>query len=79
MREFLKRGPDTPLSEAQMSAAPFSGWRGIGVVLTTLFGFGFFNVLIGVFGLLAAIIALVLFISLSTLIFRWAQPERTRS
>jgi hypothetical protein len=52
-----------------MSAAPFSVRRAIGVVLTTLLGFGFFNALIGVFGLSAAITALLLFISLAVLIF----------
>jgi hypothetical protein len=62
-----------------MSAAPFSVWRAIGVVLTTLLGVGFFNALIGVFGLLAAITALLLFISLAILIFLRSRPERTRS
>lgn len=61
-----------------MSAAPFSVWRAILVVLTTLFGFGFFNALIGVFGLSAAITSLLLFISLAVLIFRRAQTERAR-
>jgi predicted membrane metal-binding protein len=75
MREFLDRSADTPLSEAQMSAAPFSIWRAIGVVLTTLLGFGFFNALIGVFGLWAAIIALLLFIFSAVLIFRRPQTE----
>jgi len=79
MREFLDRSADTPLSEAQMSQAPFSIWRAIGVVLTTLLGFGFFNALIGVFGLSAAITALLLFISLAVLIFLRTQPERTQS
>jgi hypothetical protein len=67
------------LGEAQMSAAPFSVWRAIGVGLTTLLGFGFFNALIGVFGLSAAITALLLFISLAVLIFLRTQPERTQS
>ena len=62
-----------------MSAAPFSLLRAIGVVLTTLLGFGFFNALIGVFGLSAAITALLLFIFLAVLIFRRPQPERPQS
>lgn len=67
------------MNEARMSAAQFSLWRAIGVVLTTLFGFVFFNALLGVFGLSAAIIALVLFISLAVLIFLRPQPERPES
>ena len=62
-----------------MSAAPFSVWRAIGVVLATLLGFVFFNALLGVFGLSAAIIALLLFISLAVLIFLRPQPDRTQS
>jgi multidrug transporter EmrE-like cation transporter len=67
------------LSKVQVSAAPFSVWRAIGVVLTTLLGFGFFNALIGVFGLSVAITALLLFISLAVWIFLRPQPERTQS
>jgi multidrug transporter EmrE-like cation transporter len=62
-----------------MSAAPFSVWRAIGVVLTTLLGFVFFNALLGVFGLPAAITALLLFIVVAVLIFLRPQPDRTRS
>jgi hypothetical protein len=62
-----------------MSAAPFSARRAIGVVLATLLGFVFFNALLGVFGLSAAIIALLLFISLAVLIFLRPQPERPQS
>jgi hypothetical protein len=62
-----------------MSAAPSSLWRTIGVLLTTLLGGGFFNALIGVFGLSAAIIALLLFISMAVLIFLRPQLERTKS
>ena len=57
------------LGEAQMSEAPFSARRAIGVILATLLGVVFFNALLGVFGLSAAIIALLLFISLAVLIF----------
>ena len=57
-----------------MSAAPFSARRAIGVVLATLLGFVFFNALLGVFGLSAAIIALLLFISLAVLTFLRPQP-----
>jgi len=67
------------LGEAQMSAAPFSVRRAIGVVFATLLGFGFFNALLGVFGLLVAITALVLFISLAVLIFLRPQSERKQS
>jgi hypothetical protein len=62
-----------------MSAAPFSARRAIGVVLATLLGFGFFNALLGVFGLPAAIIALLLFISLAVFIFLRPQTERKQS
>jgi hypothetical protein len=77
MRELLEGSLDL-LSEGQMSAAAFSAWRAIGVVLTTLLGFAFFNALIGVFGLSAAVIALLLFIALAVLIFRLPQTERAR-
>lgn len=50
----------------------------MGAVLTTLLGVGFFFVIIGVFGLLAAIIGLLLFISLAILILRRPQAEGTR-
>ena len=62
-----------------MSAAPFSVWPAIGVALATLLGVGFFNALLGVFGLPAAIVALLLFIFLAVLIFLRPQPERTQS
>ena len=62
-----------------MSAPPFSAGRAIGVVLATLLGFVFFNALLGVFGLSAAIIALLLFISLAVLIFLRPQTDRTQS
>jgi hypothetical protein len=78
MCEFLEGSRDL-LGEAQMSAAPFSVRRAIGVVLATLLGIGFFNALLGVFGLPAAIIALVLFISLAFLIFLRPQSERPQS
>ena len=58
-----------------MSAAPFSARRAIGVVLATLLGFVFFNALLGVFGLSAAIIALLLFIFSAVVIFRRPQTE----
>jgi hypothetical protein len=62
-----------------MSAAPFSVRHAIGVVLAILLGIGLFNALLGVFGLPAAIIALLLFISLAVLIFLRPQPERPQS
>jgi hypothetical protein len=76
--QMLFGAPDL-LGEAQMSAAPFSARRAIGVVLATLLGFVFFNALLGVFGLSAAIIALLLFISLAVLIFYARSLDRTQS
>jgi hypothetical protein len=76
MRKVVQKTADTALRGAPMSATPFSLWRAIGVALTTLLGFAFFNALIGVFGLSAAVIALLLFIALSVLIFRRPQTER---
>ena len=67
------------LGEAQMSAVPFSARRAIGAVLATLLGLVFFNALLGVFGLSAAIIALLLFISLAVLIFYARSLDRTQS
>jgi hypothetical protein len=61
-----------------MSATPFSLRLATGVVLTTLLGFIFFNALIGVFGLSAAVIALLLFIASAVLIFRRPQTHRAR-
>ena len=77
-RQMLFGAPDL-LGEAQMSAAPFSARRAIGVVLATLLGIGFFNALLGVFGLSAAIIALLLFISLAVLIFYGRSLDKTQS
>jgi hypothetical protein len=67
------------LGEAQMSAVPFSARRAIGAVLATLLGLVFFNALLGVFGLSAAIIALLLFISLAVVIFYARSLDRTQS
>jgi len=76
MREAVQRAAGTALGGAPVSATPFSFWRAMGAALTTLLGFVFFNALIGVFGLSAAVIALLLFIALSVLIFRRPQTER---
>jgi hypothetical protein len=76
MREVVQRAADTALGGPPMSATPFSLWRAMGAALTMLLGFAFFNALIGVFGLSAAVIALLLFIALSVLIFRRPQTER---
>jgi hypothetical protein len=62
-----------------MSATSFSVRHAIGVVLATLLGIGFFNALLGVFGLSAAIIALLLFISLAVLIFYARSLDGTQS
>jgi hypothetical protein len=61
-----------------MSATPSPVSHAIGVVVTTLLGGAFFNALIGVFGLSAAIIALLLFISLAIVILRRPQTGGTR-
>ncbi len=76
MPEAVQRTADTALGGAPVSVAPFSFWRAMGAALTTLLGLAFFNALIGVFGLSAAVIALLLFIALSVLIFRRPQTER---
>lgn len=76
MREAVQRTADKALGGAPVSVTPFSFWRFMGVALTTLLGFAFFNALIGVFGLSAAVIALLLFIASSVLIFRRPQTER---
>jgi hypothetical protein len=75
MREVVQRASDAPLGGALRGVAPFSLGRAIGVALATLLGFTFFNALIGVFGLSAAVIALLLFIALAVLIFRRPQME----
>ena len=78
MREVIQGAEDTPLGGALTSATQFSLRRVMGAALTTLLGFTFFNALIGVFGLSAAVIALLLFIALAVLIFRRPQTERAR-
>ena len=50
-------------------------WHLIGAITVILAGVVFFFAIVGVFGLPAAIIALVLFIALAVLIFRRAQAE----
>ncbi len=76
--ETQEGSPAAPYSEAHMCLTPASASRAMGAVLTTLLGVGFFFVIIGVFGLLAAIIGLLLFISLAILILRRPQAEGTR-
>jgi hypothetical protein len=49
--------------------------RLIGAVIVILLGVAFFFAIVGVFGLPASIIALVLFIALAVLIFQRAQAE----
>jgi hypothetical protein len=51
------------------------GMRAFGAIAVTLVGIGFFFVIVGVFGLSAAIAALVLFIVLAAAIFRRPQAE----
>ena len=76
--EVVQKAGDTPLGGTLTGAPPFSLRRAMGAVLTTLLGFTFFNALIGVFGLSAAVIALLLFIASAVLIFRRPQTERAR-
>ena len=54
-------------------------WHLIGALIATLFGVASFFFIIGVFGLPAAIIALVLFIALALLIFQCPQAEESQS
>ena len=61
-----------------MSATSSRVSRATGVVVTTLLGGVFFNALIGVFGLSAAVIALVLFVSLAIVILRRPQTGGTQ-
>jgi uncharacterized membrane protein len=42
-------------------------------ILATLIGIAFFNLVIGVFGLPAAIVSLVLFVALAVMVFRRPQ------
>ena len=51
--------------------------RGVGAIVTTLIGIAFFNLVIGVFGLSAAIVSLVLFIALAAMIFHCPQAGET--
>jgi uncharacterized membrane protein YuzA (DUF378 family) len=44
-----------------------------GAILATLIGIAFFNLVVGVFGLPAAIISLVLFVALAVMVFRRPQ------
>ena len=68
-----------PLDEwGRMSAAPILALRVVGAIVATLIGIAFFFVIIGVFGLSAAIAALVLFAASAILIFRRPQAEETR-
>jgi hypothetical protein len=46
-----------------------------GAIAVTLIGIGFFFAIVGVFGLPAAIVALVLFIALAAVLFRRPQAE----
>ena len=48
-----------------------------GAILATLIGIAFFNLVIGVFGLPAAIVSLVLFVAVAVMIFRRRQAGET--
>ena len=52
-------------------------WRCGGAIVTALAGIGFFFVIIGVFGLPAAIIGLAVFVALALMIFQRAQAGGT--
>jgi len=56
-----------------------SVWHLIGALIATLFGVASFFFIVGVFGLPASIIALVLFIALALLIFQRPQAEGPQS
>jgi hypothetical protein len=59
-----------------MNATFTSPWRLLGAVCAAALGVAFFFVIIGVFGLPASMIALVLFIALTLAISRRPQTER---
>jgi hypothetical protein len=61
-----------------MSRTTISAMRATGVVIATLLGAVFFFVIIGVFGLSEAIVALLVFVSLALLIFRRPQTKGAR-
>ena len=46
-----------------------------GAIAVTLIGVGFFFAIVGVFGLAAAIVALLVFIALASVLFRRPQAE----
>jgi hypothetical protein len=54
-------------------------WHLIGAIIATVFGVASFFFIVGVFGLPASIIALVLFIALALLIFQCPQAEESQS
>jgi hypothetical protein len=54
-------------------------WHLIGAIIATVFGVASFFFIVGVFGLAASIIALVLFIALALLVFRCPQTEDSQS
>ncbi|MFM0367431.1 hypothetical protein [Paraburkholderia sediminicola] len=58
-----------------MSNMSRSAWRLLGAVGVAVLGVAFFFVIVGVFGLPASMIALVLFIALTLAISRRPQPE----
>jgi hypothetical protein len=49
--------------------------RAFAAIVATLFGIGFFFVIVGVFGLPAAIVGLVVFVALAAVMFRRPQAE----
>jgi hypothetical protein len=58
-----------------VSTTQGSAWRTVEVVFSSLLGAAFFNIIIGVFGLSAAIVGLLLFISLAIVICRRPQKD----
>jgi hypothetical protein len=61
-----------------MNEMPHSTWRIFGAVAATVLGVVFFFVIIGVFGLPASVVALVLFVTLTIAISRRPQTGRRR-
>jgi hypothetical protein len=58
-----------------MTTEPISVWRAFKAVIATLIGIAFYFAIIGVFGPIASIAALALFVVLALGIFRRAQAS----
>ena len=74
--QYLRDRGIAPHRQAAMSDMSRSAWRLLGAIGVAVLGVAFFFVIIGVFGLPASMIALVLFIALTLAISRRPQTER---